>query len=68
MLNWIVSNRTVWWLIVRSYKICKIELWEIELFDYLIVCKQMTDVNLIVSDTSYLPTPPLGQDMTQGQF
>ena len=23
---------------------------------------------LIISYTSYLPTPPLGQDMTQGQF
>ena len=24
--------------------------------------------NIILSALSYLPTPPLGQDMTQGQF
>ena len=33
---------------------------ETEQFDYLAVCKQE-------ADTIYL-TPPLGQDMTQGQF
>ena len=37
------------------------------------VCNQnfiTTDVNitLVFSHYSYLPTPPLGQDMTQGQF
>ena len=30
---------------------CEIELFEIELFNCLTVCKQMTDVNWIVSDT-----------------
>ena len=32
-LNWVQTN-----------ELCKIELLEIELFDHLIVCKQMTDI------------------------
>ena len=49
---------------------------QIELFEHLIACKQMTELLVLHSNTwnhltvykSYLPTPPLGQDMTQGQF
>ena len=39
------SNRTVWHLnCMQTNDLCKIELFEIELFHDLTVCKQMTDV------------------------
>ena len=39
------SNRTVWHLnCVQINHLCKTELLEIELFDHLTVCKQVTDV------------------------
>ena len=28
----------------------------------------LIDFNGVITHLSYLPTPPLGQDMTQGQF
>ena len=40
------SNKTaVWYLnLVQTNVLCQIEMFEIELFDRLTVCKQMTDV------------------------
>ena len=43
MFNWIVSD-TSQYLELFSFDLCKIKLFEIELFDHLTVCKQMADV------------------------
>ena len=44
MFNWIVNDTFQYLEIFNFDDLCKIELLEMELFDHLTVCKQMTDV------------------------
>ena len=44
MFNWIVSDTQQYLELFNLVDLCRMELLEIELFDHLTVCKQMTDV------------------------
>ena len=38
------------------------------LYTYMLLSNYLYLIIIIIITISYLPTPPLGQDMTQGQF
>ena len=44
MFNWIVSDTQQYLELFNLVDLCQMELLEIELFDHLTACKQMTDV------------------------